>query len=372
MRTIRYILQKEFLQIFRNKGMLPIIFILPVIQLCVLTFAATYDMKNTNIYIVDKDVSKHTQEIIGKFENSSFFTITGIGFSEAIAEDEFLKDRTDAILVFNKGFGNNLDKREDAPVQLLVNSIDARAASLFGMYIVEVLQEYNTKVITTNSPVGKSALSQRITTSYNHFYNPEMDYISYMLPGILVILVTVIGLFLSAMNVVREREIGTIEQINVTPIKKYQFLIGKLIPFIVIGFFELGVGLLVAGFIFKIPFLGSAWLIYLVASVYLLTILGLGLFISTQTETQQQAMFIAWFIMVIFIMMSGLFTPVESMPEWGQKLNIINPVAYFIKVIRMIMMKGSGFHDIKQYIGVLLVYAVCAISFAVNRYRKVA
>ena len=372
MRTIRYILQKEFIQIFRNKGMLPIIFVVPVIQLCVLVFAATYEMKNTNVFIVDKDVSNHTQEIIGKFENSSFFTVKGIGFSEGIAEDELLKDKADAILVFNKGFGNQLDKKDVAPVQLLVNSIDARAASLFGMYIVEVLQEYNSKITTSNAQIKQGILPQRIAASYNHFYNPEMDYISYMLPGILVILVTVIGLFLSAMNVVREREIGTIEQINVTPIKKYQFLIGKLIPFIVIGFFELGVGLLVAGFIFKIPFLGSTWLIYLVASVYLLTILGLGLFISTQTETQQQAMFIAWFIMVIFIMMSGLFTPVESMPEWGQQLNVINPVAYFIKVIRMIMLKGSGFHDIKNEIGVLLIYAVCAISFAVNRYRKVA
>lgn len=131
-------------------------------------------------------------------------------------------------------------------------------------------------------------------------------------------------------------------------------------------------GLLLAVFVFKIPLLGSVWLIYLVAFVYLITILGIGLFISTQTDTQQQAMFIAWFFMVVFIMMSGLFTPVESMPIWGQRLNLLNPVAYFIKIMRMIMLKGSGFFDIKRDLAILCLYSVTMLSFAVNRYRKVS
>jgi ABC-2 type transport system permease protein len=140
----------------------------------------------------------------------------------------------------------------------------------------------------------------------------------------------------------------------------------------VIGFFELGVGLLVATFGFNIPLLGSVWLIYLIAFVYLIAILGFGLLISTQTNTQQQAMFIAWFFMVIFLLMSGLFTPIESMPEWGQKLNILNPIAYFIKLIRMIMLKGSGFFDILKELAILGVFAISAITFAVRMHRKVA
>ncbi|RXQ94521.1 ABC transporter permease [Ancylomarina salipaludis] len=370
MRTIKYILQKEFLQIFRNKSMLPIIFAMPIIQLCVLVFAATFEMKNTNLYIVDQDLSSHSRQIISKFEASPFFTIKHTDFSIKHAEDELFKDNVDAILHFENGFGNAVDKKEAASVQVLVNAIDASAAGLYNAYILSVIQDYNQKLESSIQTTIKKQAVQQVQNTYSHLFNPEMKYIPYMLPGILVLLITVIGLFLSAMNVVREKEIGTIEQINVTPIKKYQFLIGKLIPFIFIGFFELGIGLILAAFVFKIPILGSVWLIYLVAFIYLLTILGIGLFISTQTDTQQQAMFIAWFFMIIFILMSGLFTPTESMPEWGQKMNLLNPVAYFIKIIRMIMLKGSGFMDILKDLTILSLYSIAMLSFATNRYKK--
>lgn len=372
MRTILYILQKEFLQIFRNKSMLPVIFALPIIQLCVLVFAATYEMKNTNLYVVDQDLSSHSRQIVSKFNGSPFFTVKEVDFSLADAEDRLFKDEVDAIIHFKNGFGEAVDKKEEASVQVLVNAIDASAAGLYNAYILSVIQDYNLQLNSSIKVVDKKQSLLQIQNTYSYLFNPEMKYIPYMLPGILVLLVTVIGLFLSAMNVVREKEIGTIEQINVTPIKKYQFLIGKLIPFLFIGFFELGIGLVLAAFIFKIPFLGSVWLIYLVAFVYLLTILGIGLLISTQTDTQQQAMFIAWFFMIIFIMMSGLFTPTESMPEWGQKLNVLNPVAYFIKIIRMIMLKGSGFTDVAKYLVILGSYAIIILGIAVNRYRKVS
>ncbi len=370
MRTIKYILQKEFLQIFRNKSMLPIIFAMPIIQLCVLVFAATFEMKNTNLYIVDQDLSSHSRQIISKFEASPFFTIKNVDFSIKKAEDKLFEDKVDAILYFENGFGNAIDKKETTSVQVLVNAIDASAAGLYNAYILSVIQNYNLKLGSSIQTMMKNQAVQQVKNTYSHLFNPEMKYIPYMLPGILVLLITVIGLFLSAMNVVREKEIGTIEQINVTPIKKYQFLLGKLIPFLFIGFFELGIGLIIAAFVFKIPVLGSVWLIYLVAFIYLLTILGIGLFISTQTDTQQQAMFIAWFFMIIFILMGGLFTPTESMPEWGQKINLLNPVAYFIKIIRMIMLKGSGFMDILKELSILSLYSITILSFAANRYKK--
>lgn len=372
MRIIKYILQKEFLQIFRNKSMLPIILVLPIIQLCILVFSATYEMKNTNLFVVDRDLSNHSRQIVSKFNSSPFFSVKNVSFSLKEAEKELYKDRADAIVVFDNGFGKAIDNHQPTSVQILVSAIDASAASLYDVYIRGVVEDYNSNILLETKNSDQSGTSLEIQSTYSHLFNPQMEYIPYMLPGILVLLVTVIGLFLSAMNVVREKEIGTIEQINVTPIKKYQFLIGKLIPFLVIGFFELGVGLLLAAFVFKIPLLGSVFLIYLVAFVYLLTILGMGLLISTQTETQQQAMFIAWFLMVIFIMMCGLFTPVESMPQWGQKLNLVNPVAYFIRIIRMIMLKGSGFMDVSKDLGILTLYSLGMISFAVNRYRKVA
>jgi ABC-2 type transport system permease protein len=191
-----------------------------------------------------------------------------------------------------------------------------------------------------------------------------------MVPGILVLLVTIIGMFLSGLNLVKEKEIGTIEQINVTPIRKYQFIVGKLLPYWLVALFELSFGLILARLVFAIPLIGSIWLIFLVAAVYLLVTLGLGLLISTKTNTQQQSLFLSWFFMVVFILMSGLFTSVDSMPQWAKMINIFNPIAYFVEVIRMIMLKGSGFMDISRNLFILAVYAILALTVAVWQYRK--
>jgi ABC-2 type transport system permease protein len=177
-------------------------------------------------------------------------------------------------------------------------------------------------------------------------------------------------LFLSAMNIVREKEIGTLEQINVTPIKKYQFIIGKLFPFWVLGILILTVGLTIAVLVFQIPIIGNVGLIYLFTSVYLLVILGIGLFISNYTETQQQAMFIAWFFTVIFILMSGLFTPIESMPNWAQQITLFNPIRYFVEIIRMVMLKGATFSDISTPFFIICFYAFVINGFAVWSYKK--
>jgi ABC-2 type transport system permease protein len=191
-----------------------------------------------------------------------------------------------------------------------------------------------------------------------------------MVPGILVLLVTMVTLFLSGMNIVREKEIGTLEQINVTPIKKHQFIIGKLLPFWILGMSILTIGLFIAKLVFNTPMVGSLLLLYGFTSIYILLVLGIGLFISNFTDTQQQAMFIAWFFMVIFILMSGLFTPIESMPKWAQAITEFNPVKYFVEVMRMVMLKGSTFMDILPQFAKTLVYALIINSLAVWRYRK--
>jgi ABC-2 type transport system permease protein len=193
-----------------------------------------------------------------------------------------------------------------------------------------------------------------------------------MVPGILVLLVTMIAIFLAGMNIVREKEIGTLEQINVTPIKKHQFIIGKLLPFWILALVELGVGLIMCRVIFGIGVAGSIWVVFLFAAVYLLVVLGIGLFISNFTHTQQQAMFLSWFFMVIFILMSGLFTPIDSMPHWAQVITEFNPVRYFVEVMRMVMLKGAQLPDILPQLSKLLVYALVMNGLAVAGYRKVA
>lgn len=367
MKTILFILQKEFTQIFRNKTMLPIIFVLPMVQLLILSFAATFEMKSIKIHIVDMYKTPQSREMISKFKGSKFFRIVNYSDAYKIAEKDLKTNKADVILQIPQHFEKMLIKEDKASVQLTINAINGSAAGLINAYTFSIIKDFNRNVLMDT--YGQK-LEMPIQTTSSYWYNPQLDYKIYMVPGILVLLVTIIGMFLSAMNVVREKEIGTIEQINVTPVHKYQFIAGKLIPFWVIAMFELAFGLLFAKLVFSIPIIGNLTTVFAVASVYILSVLGMGLFISTITNTQQQAMFIAWFFMMIFLLMSGLFTPVESMPDWAQKLNIINPIAYFIKVMRMVLLKGSGFGDVINPFISLVIYAVLSLTLAVRMYKK--
>ncbi len=371
MRTIFFILRKEFTQIFRNKVMLPLIFMLPIVQLLILVYAATLEMKNINLFVVDQDMSSVSRKLIGKFGGSPFFILNQSSFSISEAETALLRNKTDAILYIPKNFEKNLLREKKSKIQLLFNAINGTKAGISNAYAVSIIAEYNKNIISEyiNMPAGFKIPDIRIISSF--WYNPELNYKIYMLPGILVILVTIIGMFLSALNLVREKEMGTIEQINVTPIRKYQFIIGKLLPFWCIALFELGLGLTIGKQFFHVPMLGNIFLLFGFTGIYLLVILGIGLLISTFANTQQQVMFLAFFFLIIFILMSGIFTPTESMPQWAQYINIINPFYYFMRVIRMVLLKGSGFMDIlKEFIS-LSVYAIIVLGLAINRYRKV-
>jgi ABC-2 type transport system permease protein len=370
MRTILIILRKEFIQVFRNKSMLPVIFVLPVVQLLVLAFAVTFEIKNINLDIVDQDNSPVSRELISKFSGSTFFTIKNYYPDYRQASTDLKRGRVHQVLIIPKHFERNLFKEDKSQLQLVTNAIDGSAAALMNAYGLSIIRDYNKDLLLRT--YGNEFLSDPVNVSYSYWFNPELNYTTYMVPGILVLLVTMIGIFLSGMNVVREKEIGTIEQINVSPIKKYQFIIGKLLPFWFIALFELAFGLLFARIMFNIPILGNLWLIFAVASVYLLAVMGIGLFLATVSNTQQQSMFLSWFFMVIFILMSGLFTPVENMPAWAQQLNTINPIAYFIRIMRMIMLKGSGLQDVAKPFMSIAVYAVSMLGLAVWRYRKVS
>lgn len=370
MKIILYILQKEFRQIFRNKAMLPIIFVIPVVQLLILSFAVTFEIKNINLVIVDQDHSVASRQLISKFAAPAFYTIKAYSDSYATAEEQLKTGKAHQILVIPNHFEKDLNKESKASVQLISNAIDGSAAAIMNAYGNSIIMDYNRDILVDLS--AGAEIKPLFDIRYSYWFNPELDYKTYMVPGILVLLVTIIGMFLSSMNVVREKEMGTIEQINVSPVKKHQFVIGKLLPFWFIALFELAFGLTLARLMFDIPIVGSVGLIFGVASVYLLAVLGIGLFISTVVNTQQQAMFLAWFFAVVFIMMSGLFTPVDSMPQWAQNINIINPIAYFIKMMRMIMLKGSQFQDILKPFLAIVVYAILSLSLAVWRYRKVS
>ena len=352
--------------------MLPLIIILPFVQLLILVNAATFDMKNIDLYVVDKDLSTTSRQLVTKFEASPFYHLENRSFSVEEGQDYLLRDEADLIITIPQGFEHDLKTQHQAPVQLLINAINGNAAGLIQAYSSRIISEYNQHIVMEWAAGQHAGASQAIDVVYSYWYNPEMNYKIYMVPGILVILVTIISLFLTAMNIVREKEMGTIEQINVTPIRKYQFIIGKLVPFLIIALFELAFGLLLGRLIFDVPVVGNLALLFGFTIVYLLVILGFGLFLSVISESQQQVMFVTFFFMLVFILMSGIFTPTESMPEWANRVNVINPIAYLMKVIRMILLKGSGFMDIWKEFYSLCIYALLSLGLAVWRYRKTA
>ncbi|WP_034057079.1 ABC transporter permease [Lacinutrix jangbogonensis] len=371
MKTILYIIQKEFKQIFRNKGMLPIIFILPLLQLVILSNAATFEVKNIKFGYIDNDRTSTSRALVEKFNASTYFDVLTDFPSEALASSEMLKGKVDIILEIPHYFERDLQKEKHNNLGITINAIDGAAAGVENVYVTQVIQHFNQHLKVDLVQVSDQQVQPiTIETIPLFWYNKTLNYKTFMVPGILVLLVTMITLFLSGMNIVREKEIGTLEQINVTPIKKSQFIIGKLFPFWVIGMGLLTVGLLLARLIFNVPMIGSLSLMYLYTSIYILVILGIGLFISNFTDTQQQAMFIAWFFKVIFILMSGLFTPIESMPKWAQIFTEFNPIKYFVEVMRMVMLKGSGFTDILPQLLKTLLYAVVMNGLAVWSYKK--
>ena len=372
MRTILYIMQKEFLQVFRNKSMLPIIFVIPIVQLIILVNAATFEMKHIRVCVVDLDLSGTSRKLVAKYMGSPFYQIRGSSFSYSVAEDQMKSGKVDMILNIPSGFEKSLLKDGHAKVQFVVNAINGQSAGLINAYSTMILIDYNREMLAANFNPAQMAGLRSIRTEYSYWYNPELNYKTYMVPGILVLLVTIIGLLLSGMNIVREKEIGTIEQINVTPINKIQFIAGKLAPFWIIALFELAFGLTIGKLLFHIPTEGNLALIFMSAGVYLFVILSFGLLISTITHTQQQSMLVSFFFLVVFILMSGLFTSIESMPQWAQQLDRLNPLMYFIKIMRMVLLKGSEFADISRHFFALVIYAVCVLSLAILRYRKVS
>lgn len=349
------------------------IFALPFVQLVILVNAATMDMKDIKMVVIDKDKSSLSLQLIQRFTQSPFYTILGNLSSADEAENLMLKNSTDMILVIPSGFEKALYRHEDPGLQVQVDAVNGMTAGLISSYSAQIIARFNQAYLSQSGSNALSIIEPRaIITEYRFWFNEALNFKYYMVPGILAILLTVIGMFLSSLNLVREKEMGTIEQINVTPIRKHQFIIGKLLPFWIIAMFELALGLLLGKLLFGIPIEGSLLLLFAFAALYLVTVLGIGLLISTMSYTQQQAQFLNFFLLVTFVMLSGIFTPAESMPQWAQDINLVNPIAYFIRINRMILLKGSGFSDISGDFAGISILAVAMITLAIWRYRKIA
>ena len=358
------------MQVFRNRSMLPTIFLMPLVQLLVLVNAATFDIKNINLYIVDNDHSVYSRDLVRHYSATRYFIITGYGRNYQDGINELQKGRAEVVLCIPPHFERDVYKQNTTKLQLMVNAIDGAAAGVINAYSASIIQHFNSDIITEFTVAPSMQVVPLINVTQSFWFNPELDYRTYMVPGILVLLVTMVILSLTSLNIVREKELGTIEQLNVSPIKKYQFIIGKIFPFWTLGLINLCFGLVISKLLYHIPILGSVGTIFLFASVYILALQGIGLFVSTRSDTQQQAMFINWFFNTLFMLTSGLYTPIESMPGWAQTVTYFNPIRYFVEVMRMVMLKGAGIYEIRFQLLAIFTFALVMNGLALWSYRK--
>lgn len=376
MRKLLFLLQKEFRQIRRNPFMIRAIIGVPVMQMLILIPAVTFEVKRIDLAVIDSDRSQASRELVAKLTGSSFFVVTASPQSIEEAESLLFAGEADMAVVIPADFSEGLAGVTRPRLQVLVDAVNATTAQLGWNYLASVVRDFNRDIILSNGMApgtsGNVTASTipGLTVSPRYWYNPTLNYKYYMLPGVLVILITAIGLMMAGLNLVREKEIGTIEQINVTPVMKWELIASKVIPFFIIGLIDLALGLSIGWIAFNIPFEGSLLLFFACAAIFLVAVLGLALFFSTMASTQQQFLFVAFFFVMVFILMSGIFTPTESMPLWAQQFNWINPVAYLMRINRMVMLKGSGLQEIAQDMGILSLLAIGYLTLAIRAYRK--
>ncbi|HEX5002929.1 MAG TPA: ABC transporter permease [Bacteroidia bacterium] len=370
MRALLFLLEKEFRQTFRNPAILRMIFIMPAVQLLIMPLAADYEVKNIKICVVDQDHSQNSRLLINKITSTNYFTLVDYTGSYNEALEYIEKEEADLILQIPNGFERDLVRENRAGLFLALNAINGVKANLGGAYLRSIIADFNGEVMLSENTIPYQSAIPGITIAPANWFNPLMNYRYFMVPGILVILLTMVGAFLSSLNIVKEKEVGTIEQINVTPIRKSDFILGKLIPFWVLGLIILTIGLIISRVAYGIVPAGNIGVIYLFSAVYLVTVLGLGLLVSTLANTQQQAMLLSFFMMMIFILLGGLYTSIDSMPVWAKYFTKFNPVSYFIEVMRMVVLKGSTLYDIRFHLLKVMLFGVVFNALAVWNYHK--
>lgn len=382
--VVRVLLRKEFLQIFRDRVMVAQLLVLPIVQLLVLANAATFTVRTAQLYVVDLDHTTTSRGVVSRLVASARFHVAGTSASMARAEDALLSRRAGVILTIPTAFETALVREGRSAIQLVVNAEDGQAAGLTVGYARRIVEDYAAELGPRLRPArpgstvgvpGEAAIPirgvPRLDVRVRGWYNADLNYRDYMVPGILVQLVTIVGTLLTAVNIVREKEIGTLEQLNVSPLPRSAFIAGKLLPLWTIALLELSVGLLAARLLFDVPMRGSVLLVFGVASIYLVAVLGVGLWISTLVQTQQQAMLVTFFVVMIYLLMSGLFTPVHSMPRWAQWVAQANPLMHFTAVMRAILLKGAAPADVVRPVLVLSASGIVVFTLAVRQHARI-
>jgi ABC-type multidrug transport system, permease component len=368
--AIRYLIEKEFKQFGRNPFLSKFVFIFPLIMLSILPLAANFEVKDLNLSVIDNNHTSYSSRLIQKIAASRYFHLTDVSANYRQAMKSIEQDKADIILEIPANFEKDLVREKFARVMISANAVNGMKGGLGSAYLAGILAEYNAEIRQELLPSSVSSTQAGVEVTKLFRYNPLLEYKYMMVPAIMVMLLTMICGFLPAFNIVSEKEAGTIEQMNVTPVSKFSLILSKLIPYWVIGFIVLNICFGVAWLIYDLWPKGSLLTIYLFASVFVLAFSGLGLIISNYARTLQQAMFMVFFIVITFIFLSGLYTPVDNMPQWARYISDISPLKYFVRVMRLVYLKGSSTVDLIQPFLALCGFATVFNVWAVLSYRK--
>ncbi|WP_029905685.1 ABC transporter permease [Prevotella sp. 10(H)] len=367
---IKFLIEKEFKQILRNKFLPRLIIIWPVMMMLIMPWAANQEIKDINLSIVDNDHSSYSERLTNKVTSSGYFRLTDVSPSNTTAMHSIESGKADIILEIQPDFEKNLVKDGYANVMISANSVNGVKGGLSSSYMATILNDFGSEIRGEWLQSAGKNIMPVIDIVPQYKFNPHLDYKVFMIPAMMVMLLTMLAGFLPALNIVGEKEAGTIEQMNVTPVNKFTFILAKLIPYWIIGFIVLMLCFILAMTVYGLFPSGSIFTICLFASIYTLVVSGLGLVISNYSNTTQQAMFVMFFFMIILILMSGMFTPINSMPEWAKVITTVNPLRYFIEVMRMVYLKGSSILDMTTQIFALIGFALFFNIWAVLSYRK--
>ncbi len=370
---------KEFIQVFRDPRMRIVLFLPPMIQLIVFGYAANTDIRNISFAVYDQDRSPESRELVERFSASGYFRVTHAVQSPAEMRRLIDSGRISAALQINYGFSREIRQQLGTAVQVIVDGTDSNTASVVMSYAQSIVGEYSRYLLVkrlNNLPDLPYELKQPfykkggIEIQSRAFFNPNLESRNFYVPGIIALLIMLVTLILTCMAIVREREIGTMEQVMVSPIRPVELILGKTIPFALIGYMDVALVTFVGVFLFEVPIRGSIALLLLATTLYLLSSLGIGLFISTISRTQQQAMMTMFFFFVPAILLSGFIFPIANMPSWAQYLTYANPLRYFLIIIRGIFLRGNGLDILWPQLLSLTVLGTIVFTFSSLRFRK--
>lgn len=371
MKVIIHLVIKEFLQIRRDKRILPIIFILPVLQIIILGYAATLDVKNIGLIVLDRDKTNISREFINQFTNSNYFKI--ITYIENEKEIDYYLDRGIATVavVIPKNFSSDIISGKQTQLGVLLDGSDANTANISIAYASQIISKYSKNILLTQLKLYPIR-APRISVEPRVWYNPDLRSANFMIPGVIALVLMIITMTLTSVSIVKEKELGTLDQILVTPIKSHQLILGKITPYVMIGFVNVLLVLSIAVTWFQIPIKGSILLLFGLSGLFVMTTLGLGIFISTISKTQQQAMLTAQFFFFFpFIFLSGFTFSIDNFPWIIQKITYLIPLRYFLEIIRGIILKGADLYSLFPQTIALLIFGITILGFSILRFRKV-